>query len=389
MRISLAHHWLISERGGEKVLKSFSALFPGVDLYALVAERKLDHFGDWLNRHKVHQSPLNLIPRAERHYKSLLPFFPLALRHLKVRKGTKLLLSSDASILKGLRVPKETVHVCYCHSPPRYLWEMQDAYLKQTSKLGWIGKTAFKAITPYVREFDRKAAQRVDHFIANSHFVAERIKRCYGRESTVIYPPVSYDDFHCEQKKEDFYLVVSELVPYKRIDIAVDAFNQNGKRLIIIGDGSEREYLKSIAQPNVEFVGRAPFQTLKEVYSKCRAFIFPGIEDFGITPLEAQASGSPVIAYGEGGALETMIDGETGLFFDSQTADALVEAVDHFEGMQFDPLACRRQAERFSEPRFRQEIKDFLVKVAPDVLEGYEWPAIDSSKHSVARGLTL
>ena len=217
----------------------------------------------------------------------------------------------------------------------------------------------------------------MDHFIANSNFVAERIKRCYGKDSTVIYPPVATDDFIYSSEKGDFYLVVSELVPYKRIDIAVEAFNQNGKRLLIIGSGSELEYLKSIAQPNVEFLGRAPFQTLKEAYSKCRAFIFPGIEDFGITPLEAQSSGTPVIAYGEGGALETVINAETGLFFDSQTADALVEAVARFEGMQFDSLACRRQAERFSEPRFRQEIKDFLVKVAPDVLEGYEWPAID------------
>jgi glycosyltransferase involved in cell wall biosynthesis len=366
---SLAHHWLVAERGGEKVLHSFSQLFPSADLYTLVATEDSSRFSGWLQGHHVTTSLLQKFPGAERRYKSLLPLFPWAIARLKVKEGTKLLLSSDAAVIKGLKLPEDTIHVCYCHSPPRYLWEMQDTYLQQSSGLGAFGRFVFKTITPYVRDFDRKAAKRVDHFIANSQFVAERIERCYGRKAAVIYPPVAFEDFIYNEDKEDFYLVVSELVPYKRIDLAVEAFNRNGKRLVIIGDGSERQSLQVKANSNIEFLGRAPFETLKDHYSKCRAFIFPGIEDFGITPLEAQASGSPVIAFGEGGALETVIDGKTGAFFHQHTADALITAIDDFEQMEIDPVVCREQAVRFSEPRFRQEMKEYLIKVAPNALE--------------------
>ena len=370
--ISLAHHWLISERGGEKVLQSFSKLFPTAPIYTLVANKDRSGFGDWLEGHQILTSPLQFFPNATQRYKLLLPFFPLAVACTKVTSADQLVLSSDASVIKGLKVPKDSVHVCYCHSPPRYLWSMQETYLKQSSELGFIGKSVFKAVTPYVKSFDRKSAQRVDHFIANSSFVAEQIKQCYGRQATVIYPPVSLNDFVFSEQKEDFYLVVSELAPYKRIDLAVEAFSRNGKRLLVIGEGSERESLEARAASNVEFLGRQPLSVLREAYSKCRAFIFPGIEDFGITPLEAQASGSPVIAYGEGGALETVIDGITGMFFQEQTAEALISAVEALEKKELNSLEMRKNAERFSQDRFCREIKAFLHEVAPEVMRATE-----------------
>lgn len=370
--ISLAHHWLISERGGEKVLQSFLKLFPDAPIYTLVAIKDRSVFGDWLDGHRIVCSLLQCFPGATRHYKKFLPFFPVAVSRLKVCSEDKLILSSDASVIKGLKVPKDSVHVCYCHSPPRYLWSMQETYIKQSSGLGFIGRNIFKAVTPYVKSFDHKSAIGVDHFIANSFFVAERIKQCYGRQASVIYPPVALDDFIFSQEKEDFYLVVSELAPYKRIDLAVEAFSRNGKRLLVIGEGSERESLEARAASNVEFLGRQPFSMLREAYSKCRAFIFPGIEDFGITPLEAQASGSPVIAYGEGGALETVIDGKTGLFFQEQTVEALIAAVEALEKLALNSLEMRKNAERFSQDRFCLEIKAFLYDVAPEVMRAAE-----------------
>lgn len=365
--VTLAHHWLIAERGGEKVLRSLAALFPHADICSLVAAPDLSHFGEWIKNHRIITSPLQRIPYAHKHYKSLLPLFPTAIKRLKAPERTRLLISSDASIIKGLTIPENAIHVCYCHSPPRYLWEMQDTYLQQSSDMGIVAKAVFKAITPYVKRFDLQAAQRVDHFIANSQFVANRIKQCYDREATVIYPPVAYDDFVFNEQRQDFYLVVSEMVPYKRIDIAIQAFNKNGKKLIVIGDGPERASLESIAKPNIQFLGRTPFATLREAYSQCRAFIFPGIEDFGITPLEAQASGSPVIAYAKGGALETVIAGKTGLFFHQQTPEALNACIERFEDLSFSPEACRQNAERFNEPRFRDEIMSYLKLIVPNL----------------------
>ena len=374
IEVALAHHWLVQMRGGEKVLEQFSALFPAAPIYTLVAKKEKLSAG--LQRHPVRVSPLGRMPQADRHYKKLLPFFPSALGRLRVAGRPQLLLTSDASVMKGLSYDPLVPHVCYCHSPPRYLWDMQETYLQHTSGLNMAGRLVFKATAPHVRNFDYQAAQRVDRFIANSRFVADRIQKCYGKPATVIHPPVNLGDYRHDRDREDYYLIVSELVPYKRVDLAVDAFNALGKKLVIIGTGSELEALKARAKPNIAFLGRQPSFVLAYHFERCRAFILPGIEDFGITPLEAQAAGAPVIAFGQGGALETIIDGKTGRFFGEQTPPSLAETIARFEAepQLYSPAAARRQAEQFSPERFRREIKSFLLGKFPHLFSDYAWP---------------
>jgi glycosyltransferase involved in cell wall biosynthesis len=364
-RIALAHHWLVGMRGGEKVLEQLCLLFPSAPIYTLVSNR--DNLSEALRAHPIHESWIQRLPQGPRRYKSLLPLFPMAIAHLRVDPDVDFLFSTDASVIKGLSFGADTPHVCYCHSPPRYLWEMQETYLRQTGGLGPLGRALFKAVTPRIRAFDRAGADRVTHFIANSRFVQQRIRDSYGRESAVIYPPVDVDAFDTTRAPEDFYLLVTELVAYKRVDLAIDAFNRIGKRLVILGDGPEGAALRARAGPNIEFLGRQPFATLKDRFERCRAFIYPQIEDFGITAVEAQAAGRPVIAFRRGGALETVIEGKTGLFFDEQTPESLGACVEAFEQRAFSSAACRTNAERFRPEAFRDAIRDFLTEKFPAI----------------------
>jgi glycosyltransferase involved in cell wall biosynthesis len=369
MNVVLAHHWLVGMRGGEKVLEELGSMFPKAPIYTMVA--RPERLSEGLRRHELITSLLDRLPGGRRYYKQALPAFPAIMRGLKVRAGADLLISSDASVVKGIGRPEGLPHVCYCHSPPRYLSDLQETYLRETSGLGPLGRLAFRASAPYVRAFDKRAAAKVDWFIANSKFVQSRIREAYGREATVINPPVAIDDFTATEERGDYYLVVSELAPYKRIDIAVDAFNGLGKRLVIIGQGSERARLERRANRNIEFLGAQPFAILKHHYEHCRAFVFPGIEDFGITPLEAQAAGKPVIGYAAGGLLETTIEGETAIHFREQTAEALMAAVRTMEETvgNFQAAACRANAERFGPGRFRSEISAFLAAHYPQIFD--------------------
>lgn len=380
LNISLLHHWLISLRGGEKVLEHFCNLFPTADIHTLVKNHKENALGKTIPQHNIYTTSIDLIPGAKKYYKSLLPLFPVIIGSHKV--DADFILSSDASMIKGMKKDEYVPHVCYCHSPPRYIWDLQDEYL---NSMGFLKGSLFKILTPYLRSFDLKGVKNVDHFIANSNFVKERIKRIYGRESVVIHPPVELDEFKFTSKSEDFYLIVAALVPYKKVDTAVKAFNRNGKKLVIIGEGSELNTLKSIAKNNIQILGPQPFEVLKDHYRKCKAFIFPGIEDFGITPLEAQASGKPVIAIKKGGALETVIENRTGVFFEEQTPESLNEAIDKFESdvHNITPDACRKNAEKFSPERFRRDIKDFLVSKYPKHFNDFSWGDTHKNKKEI------
>jgi glycosyltransferase involved in cell wall biosynthesis len=370
MNIHLLHPWLVSMGGGEKVLEQICKLFPKAPIHTLVYNKDKTALSKTIQEHKIVGSVLDKVPGSVRHYQSFLPFFPWITQRHSVKAD--FIISSDAAFIKGMNNANKVPHVCYCHSPPRYIWDLKDEYL---NVLPSVKRRIFESIIPHLRNFDQKTAKQVDCFIANSHFIKERIKGTYNREAVVIYPHVDVEKFRPDQPSHDYYLIISRLVPYKRVELAVRAFNKMGKKLVVIGEGSERKKLESIAENNVKIVGAQPFGVVKNSLEHCAAFIFPGIEDFGITPLEAQASGKPVIAFRGGGALETIREGETGLFFREQTVDSLVNSVYEFEKKQafFKPDLCRKQAERFSPEQFRQTFKTFLVKHYPSYFTDFDW----------------
>ncbi|MCP3967431.1 MAG: glycosyltransferase family 4 protein [Lentisphaerae bacterium] len=354
MKVALLHYWLTNIRGGEKVFLELCNIFPEADIYTHVisSEIKKTH----LQGRKVFTSYINSLPCSERLYKCYMPLMPAATANFKL-DNYDLIISSESGPIKGIKKPEGVRHLCYCHTPMRYIWDMFDDYFKYAP---WYKKIAMLLFKKYLRYCDIKSAESVNDFIANSNFVKERIRRVYNRDSRVIYPPVNVDYFGEEvlNLKEKYYLLAGELVKYKRPDIAIEAFNRSGKRLIVAGIGEELIALKAAANTNISFVGRASDRKLRKLYSNAQALVFPGIEDFGIVPVEAQATGTPVIAYGAGGALETVIADKTGLFFFSPEADALCNAIEEFESKQnfFSKSVIREHSVKFSTERFRAEI---------------------------------
>ena len=357
-KIALVHYWLTGMRGGEKVVQSICNLYPDMDIFTLVYDEA--KIVESIKKHNINTSIIQKLPFGKKKYKIYLPFMPVAIEQFDLSEYD-IVISSESGIAKGVLTKPETCHICYCHTPMRYLWNMYFEYLKN-EKIGFLKGSFIKVFFNYLRLWDVASAMRVNYFISNSNNVRKRILKYYNRDSEVIYPPVDVENFKLESKKQDYYLVVSQLVSYKRIDLAVEAFNRLKRELIIIGEGPELKRLKKIAGANIKFLGWQSGEELRKYYANAKAFIFPGEEDFGITPVEAQASGTPVIGFGKGGLLETVIDKETGLFFYKQEIKDLIEAINSFESnkSKFDSDKIRKNSLKFSREIFESRLGKFI-----------------------------
>lgn len=357
MRVALIHYWFVGMRGGEKVIEALCRIFPQADIFTHVYVESA--VSEPIKAHRVRTSFINSLPYAARLYKKYLPLMPIALEQLDLR-GYDLIISSESGPAKGIIPPPEALHICYCHSPMRYIWNMYHDY---RARSGPITRLAMPFIAHYVRSWDAISSNRVDCYVANSLTTRSRIHRYYRRDSVVIPPPVNVSEFEVvPEEVGDFYLMVGELVPYKRPDLAIEAFNQSGLPLVVIGGGEMLATIRRQARQNIKIMGPQPFSVLRHHYARCKALIFPGEEDAGIVPLEAQASGRPVIAFGKGGATETVVEGQTGVFFNEQSCAAILDAVERLGEMKIDPAAIASHAQQFSVERFVCTFGDFITR---------------------------
>lgn len=368
MKVAIVHDWLVTYAGAERVLEQMLKIWPKADLFSIVDYLKPDE-REFIGDRKVTTSFIQNMPGAKRWYRNWLPLMPLAVEQLDIT-GYDLVISSSHAVAKGVLVGPDQLHICLCHSPIRYAWDLQGQYLKESNLDAGLKSYLVRWLLHRIRIWDFRSAASVDYFVAVSKFISRRIDKAYRRESHVIYPPVDVEKFQIKLDKDDFYLTSSRLVPYKKIPLIIDSFNKMpDKKLIVIGDGPDANRCRSLAGENVIFMGYQSTEVLKDHMQRAKAFVFAAEEDFGIIPIEAQACGTPVIAFGKGGALET-IRGQndiapTGVFFYEQTVESITAAVALFEheySKKITPQACRDSANRFSQQRFRLQFEDFVEK---------------------------
>jgi glycosyltransferase involved in cell wall biosynthesis len=358
IKVALVHDWLTGQRGGEKVLEVLAEIFPRAPIYTLFHLRGSQI--EAIERRDIRTSFLQKMPFLRKRYRYYLPLFPLAVEMFDLA-DYELVVSSSHCVAKGAIPAPDALHISYVHSPVRYAWNQYFAYFSP-DRLSFFSRRLIPPVIHRLRVWDESSAARVDQFVANSENVARRIRKYYRRTADVIHPPVDTDFFQppAEEPARSDYLIVSALVPYKRIDLAVRTFNRSGERLTVVGTGPDLGKLKKLARPNVTFLGQVSGAGLRALYQRAKALLIPGEEDFGITALEAQACGTPVIAFGRGGALESVIPGETGLFFSELSVEALASALDNFKGLKFNKPVIRANAEKFSRPAFRQKTMEYF-----------------------------
>jgi glycosyltransferase involved in cell wall biosynthesis len=366
MRVAVVHDWLVTFGGAERVLREIVNMFPSADIFTLVDFLPRED-RSFLQGRLVRTSFLQKIPRAKHVYRQLLPLMPLAIEQFDL-SDYDLVISSSHAVAKGVITGPDQLHISYTHTPIRYAWDLQHQYLRESNMSRGVKSWIARLLLGYIRMWDYRTSNGVDEFVANSQFIARRIWKIYRRKASVIYPPVDVSRFSMVSQKDEFYLTASRLVPYKRVDLIVESFRaMPNLRLFVIGDGPELEKIKAIAPSNVTLLGHQPIEVLIDYMQKAKAFIYAAEEDFGIAPVEAQACGTPVIAYGRGGLLETVrgVGGSshpTGLFFHTQSTDSIIDALQRFEQLKgvFSPEVCRKNALRFSTDRFRSEFMSFV-----------------------------
>ena len=358
MKTAIVHDWLVTNAGAEKVLRSIVNLYPDADIFSLVDFLSEDERDTIIDGKRVQTSFIQSLPFAKKQFRNYLPLFPKAIERFDL-SSYDLIISSSWAVAKGIKKHKGQLHISYCHTPIRYAWDLYEEY---TNDLPWLKKILVQNILKYIRKWDMETLDRVDYFIANSKFVQERIQRIYNRDSIVIYPPVDIGSFALCESKEDFYFTASRLVPYKKTKLIVEAFNHMPDRsLLVIGSGEELESIQKIAKSNIKILGYQSDDTLIETMQKAKAFVYAAVEDFGIIPIEAMSCGTPVITLNKGGTKETIVDKVTGIHFDEQDTASIIDAIEKFEKIDFDPYKIRQEAMKYT--HFEEELRTFITEV--------------------------